>query len=73
MGFDLLISGRAIALNGGVNNYLFVHNNPITKRDLVGLDDGSKCKKCDGDNPAKELFKNAADNLVSLASKWLVS
>ncbi len=33
---------------------------------LLGLDDGSKCKKCDQDNPANSLFKNAADNLASL-------
>ena len=44
---------------GGINLYKFVHNHPNVQIDSFGL-----CE-CEKENPAKDLFKNAADNLAA--------
>ena len=45
--------------DGGINLYKFVHNHPNVQIDSFGL-----CE-CEKENPAKDLFKNAADNLAA--------
>jgi hypothetical protein len=61
-----IVAGRSAWLNrdpiqefGGINLYKFVHNHPNVQIDSFGL-----CE-CEKENPAKDLFKNAADNLAA--------
>ena len=63
-----------------VNLYSFVNEDPVNHIDLLGLEDkkgkvNKKCQKCceKQPNPAKELFKTAADTLsgaIAKADDW---
>ena len=63
-----------------VNLYSFVNEDPVNHIDLLGLEDkkgkdNKKCQKCceKQPNPAKELFKTAADTLsgaIAEADDW---
>jgi RHS repeat-associated protein len=74
-GFETRRGKRSSVVLGEPNRYEFIHNDPLNRIDPVGLwqwgwppwgkKKDKKCKDCEKqDNPAKELFKTAADILA---------
>jgi len=74
-GFETLPGKRSSVILGEPNLHEFIHNDPLNRIDPVGLwqwgwppwgnKKDKKCKDCEKqDNPAKDLFKTAADTLA---------